>query len=71
MHTLLIIQVSIAVLLTVVILMQSRGEGLGVLSGEMGGSYSTRRGFEKFLMQSTIGLGAAFLVVSLLAARFA
>lgn len=70
MHTILIVQTSIAVLLVIAILLQNRGEGLGVLGGGGGSAYHTRRGAEKFLVQFTIGLSVAFLVVSLIAARF-
>lgn len=69
MHAILIIQATIAVLLIVSILMQSKGEGLGVLGADLGGSYHTKRGFEKFLSQSSIVLGAAFLVVAIVAVR--
>lgn len=69
MQTILIVQAVISVLLVVSILLQSRGEGLGVLGAEIGGSYHTKRGFEKFLLQASIGLSIAFIVVAMVAVR--
>ena len=65
MKTLLIIQSVVSILLIVVILMQNRGEGLGVVAGDFGGSYHTKRGFEKFLTRSTIVLSVLFLGIAL------
>lgn len=63
-----IIQASISVLLVVSILLQSRGSGLGAGMGvDFGGSYHTKRGFEKFLMRSSVVLSALFIVVSIIA----
>jgi protein translocase SecG subunit len=66
MNALLIIQVIISILLIVAILMQNKGEGLGVVAGDFSGSYHTKRGFEKFLVRSTVFLAVAFLGVALL-----
>ncbi|MFA5986902.1 MAG: preprotein translocase subunit SecG [Parcubacteria group bacterium] len=66
MNALLIIQVIISVLLIVAILMQNKGEGLGVVAGDFSGSYHTKRGFEKFLVRSTVVLAVAFLGIALL-----
>lgn len=63
-----IAQAIISVLLIVSILLQSRGSGLGAGIGvDFGGSYHTKRGFEKFLMRSSVVLGALFIVVSIVA----
>lgn len=70
MKTILIIQAAIGILLTASILMQSRGEGLGVLGGSSGGSYHTKRGFEKFLLQGSVVLGVLFILVSIMAVYF-
>ena len=61
------VQLVVAVLLIVAILLQHRSSSMGVSfgGGGMDGSYYTRRGFEKFLVQSTIGLAIAFVAVSL------
>ena len=61
-NLLLIIQIVLGVLLTVSVLMQVRGSGLGSLFGNIGGEfYRSRRGIEKFLFQSTIALAILFV----------
>ena len=65
MKSLLILQAIISMLLIVAILMQNKGEGLGVIAGDFSGSYHTKRGFEKFLVRSTVVLAVAFLGVAL------
>lgn len=61
-----IIQIIISVLLIVVILLQTSVAGAGGAfgSGDMDGSYHTRRGFEKMIFNSTIALGILFAIVS-------
>lgn len=54
-------QITISILLVVSILLQRRGTGLGSAFGGEGGSYYTKRGFEKALFYATIALAAAFL----------
>ncbi len=61
-----IVQVILAVFLSVLILLQSRGSGLGSVFGGDGNVFQTRRGIELTLFKFTIGIAAAFLVVSLL-----
>jgi preprotein translocase subunit SecG len=68
-----IIQIVLAVLLTVAVLFQQSDAGAG---GAFGGSDSvsawrTRRGFEKFLFMATIVLAALFIAAALLALRLA
>jgi preprotein translocase subunit SecG len=54
-----LIIISIALIASVIL--QSKGIGLGGLSGgDTGGVYSKRRGVEKILFWITIGLGIAF-----------
>ncbi len=63
-----IVQAIVSVLLVVSILLQSRGSGLGAGIGvDFGGSYHTKRGFEKFLVRSSVVLSALFIVVSIVA----
>ncbi len=69
MRSILILQAAISVLLIVSILLQSRGEGLGVLGADLGGSYHTKRGFEKFIFYASIALGAAFIIVALISVK--
>lgn len=63
MKTLLMVQAIVSILLIVAILMQNKGEGLGVVAGDFSGSYHTKRGFEKFLTRSTIALSVLFWVL--------
>jgi preprotein translocase subunit SecG len=46
--------------------LQTKGSGLGGIFGGEGGVYRTRRGIEKTLYQTTIGLTVLFFVVSLI-----
>lgn len=64
-----IVSIVISVALTILILLQVRGGGLGsLLGGDVGGGITrTRRGLEKTLFQITIGLSIAFLAVCILA----
>jgi len=61
-----IVQVILAVFLSILILLQSRGQGLGSVFGGDGNVFQTRRGIELTLFKFTIGVAAAFLVVSML-----
>lgn len=49
------------------VILQSRGAGLGGLSGgDMGGgAYHARRGIERLLFNFTIGLSVAFFVLAI------
>ena len=60
-----IIQIILAVILITVILLQSRGAGLGGVLGGEGNVYSTKRGFEKTLLISTIVVSVLFLGVAM------
>lgn len=64
MKHIVVFQVIVAVLLTVSILLQSRGTGLGASFGGDGGSYYSKRGFEKFLLWSAVVLTIAFIALS-------
>ena len=60
-----IAQILVAIALTVVILLQAKGSGIGTaLGGGSSGSFRTRRGVEKTLFQLTIVLAIIFLAVS-------
>ncbi|HVX93049.1 MAG TPA: preprotein translocase subunit SecG [Candidatus Dojkabacteria bacterium] len=65
-----IIQIVVSVLLVVSILLQNRAEGLGSLFGGGGEIFRTKRGFEKFLYNSTIVLGIVFAVLSLVIVKY-
>jgi len=60
-NTLNIIQIIIAVLLTISILLQHRGTSLGGAFGGEGNVYRSRRGAEKFLFYATIVLAVIFV----------
>jgi preprotein translocase subunit SecG len=63
-------QILVAVLLTVILLLQAKGSGVGTaLGGGSGGSFRTRRGVEKQLFNLTIFLAGVFLLISILAVR--
>ncbi len=66
---LLISQAAIAVLLTVSILLQSRGSGLGSAFGSDFGGYYTKRGFERFLVYATVILSILFFVLAIVNVR--
>lgn len=62
-------QILVSIALIVVILMQSKGVGLGQMFGGGGDAPTitkTRRGLEKTLFNITVGLSIAFLGISLL-----
>lgn len=59
-----IIQIIIAVLLTVAILLQARGSGLSSIFGGESTFYHTRRGIEKFIFRATIVLAILFIAIS-------
>jgi len=52
------------------VMLQTRGSGLGSIFGGEGGVYKTRRGMEKTVFNMTIVFAAIFLVVSLLTVFF-
>lgn len=61
-----VIEIVIAIFLTVSILLQNRGAGLsGTFGGEFGG-YHTRRGFEKFLVFLSIFLSCVFIILAVI-----
>ena len=60
-----IIPIALAVILIILILMQSRGSGLGGVFGGEGNVYQTKRGVEKIVFISTIITAALFLGVAL------
>ncbi len=61
-----IIQIIVSITLTVIILIQVKGEGGGVFGGAA--VARTRRGLERTLFNITIALAAIFLLISFLSA---
>jgi len=67
MQTYLIIaQMVLSVALTMALLFQVRGGGLGGIFGQADTVYRTKRGVERTLYQLTIVLVVLFIVISLL-----
>ncbi|MDM8527392.1 preprotein translocase subunit SecG [Anaerolineales bacterium HSG24] len=60
-----IIQIILSITIIGLVLMQSKGSGLGSAFGDAGGVYRTRRGVEQILHQATIGLAIIFSLMSL------
>lgn len=63
-----IVQIVLSVALVAAIILQSKGAGLGGLTGgsEGGGVFRARRGVEKLLFNITIGLSIAFFVTAII-----
>lgn len=71
MRSLLIVQAVMAIFLTLSILLQNRGSGLGsTFGGDMGGYY-TKRGMEKFLLYATVLFAVIFFVLAVINVRLA
>lgn len=62
-------QIIIALVLIVIILLQTKGSSFsGAMGGDSGSIYHTRRGLEKTLFQLTIGLAIVFVAVAVFTA---
>lgn len=62
----LIAQIILAVLLVVLVVLQTQSSGAGSMFGSDTSVYRTRRGLEKTLYQATIGVSIVFIVISIL-----
>lgn len=62
-----LIQIIISTTLIILILLQTRGSGLGSLFGgsDSGGVYKARRGLEKTLFNLTIALSLFFFIIAI------
>ncbi len=64
--------VLISVALIVSVILQSKGAGLGGLTGaDTGGIFTARRGVEKTLFYVTIALGVLFFILAILSVKLA
>ncbi len=61
-----IAQIIIAIVLMVVVLLQSKGASFSGTFNNDASVFRTRRGLEKTLFQLAIGLAAVFIVISIL-----
>ena len=62
-----IVQIVLAVLLVVILLLQTKGSSLGgIFGGDTSSVYRTRRGFERRLFQFTIGVAVVFFIIALI-----
>lgn len=61
---LFIVQALLAIVLTVAILLQAKGEGFSGFGGDSS-IYHTRRGVEKTLFQFTIALSVVFCLIAI------
>ena len=62
-----IVQIIISVALITIIIFQAKGAGVGSLfGGSESGIYKTRRGVEKTLFNTTIGLSLAFFIMAII-----
>jgi protein translocase SecG subunit len=65
MHQILMtIEAAVAILLSLMILLQHRASGLSATFGGAGATYIQRRGAEKVLFTGTIWLSAIFLTLA-------
>lgn len=65
MKILSVIQLILAVLLVVAVLLQQKGSGLGSAFGGSSNIYTTKRGVDKLLFQTTIIIAILFFGVAL------
>ena len=60
-----IVQIIVAATLITLILLQTKGTGLGGIFGGDSSVYKSRRGVEKTLFKATIGLSVVFFLVAI------
>jgi preprotein translocase subunit SecG len=62
-----LIMIIVSIVLTLVILLQTKGSSFsGAFGGDTSSIYRTRRGVEKTLFQFTIGVGVIFVVLAII-----
>ncbi len=59
-------QIIVSILLIGFVILQSRGGQSGGMIGGFGQTYSSKKGFEKFLFWGTVTLAAIFASISIL-----
>jgi preprotein translocase subunit SecG len=64
---LMVVEIVLAVVLTILVLLQAKGSDLGgFMGGDTSSGYRTRRGIDATIHKATIGFGIAFFVSTLL-----
>lgn len=63
---LLVINIIVAVVITIFILLQGKGGGLGSAWGGGGETFQTRRGIEKVTLKLTVAAILIFFIISLI-----
>lgn len=66
-----IAQIIVAIALTLAVLLQVKGGGLGGIFGQPDTVYRTQRGLEKTLFRVTIVLVVLFIIISIITLRIA
>ena len=61
-----IVMITLSIVLTILILLQQRGSGLGAAFGGDSSVFRTKRGLEKVIFYSTIGVAVLFFGVAIL-----
>jgi protein translocase SecG subunit len=64
-EALLVLNILVSIAITLLILSQGKGGGLGSAWGGGGEQFQTRRGVEKLTLRLTVGLIAAFFGLSI------
>lgn len=64
------IQIILGIILVGLVLLQSKGTGLGTAFGGDMGFYGTKRGAEKIIFIFTLFIAFVFMVVSILSLKF-
>lgn len=61
-----IVMITLSIVLTILILLQQRGSGLGAAFGGDSSVFRTKRGLEKVIFYSAIGVAVLFFGVAIL-----
>lgn len=62
-----VVEIILAVVLTVLVMLQAKGSDLGgFMGGEAGSGYRTKRGIDASLHRLTIGFAVAFFICTIL-----
>ena len=70
MQLLSVVEIILGVLLVILILLQSKGTGIGSTFGGDMGFYATKRGAEKMMFVATIVIATVFLTIPILGLIF-